>query len=112
MTEISAELQELRIENTRLNAEAEEHARALAQSLEQQTAMAQVLNIIASSPTELPPVLDAICTTAARVCGAPYASIRLAEGDRAVIAADFTPLAAHEEPVPIAPGAGAWRAIR
>ena len=60
------------IENVRLFQE-------LKESLEQQTATSEILGVIASSPTELQPVLDAIAESAARVCGSDDATIRLIE---------------------------------
>jgi len=62
------------IENVRLFQE-------LKESLEQQTATSEILGVIASSPTDLQPVLDAIAQSAARVCGADDATIRLIEED-------------------------------
>ena len=62
------------IENVRLFQE-------LKESLEQQTATSEILGVIASSPTDLQPVLDTIAESAARVCGADDASIRLVEGN-------------------------------
>src|SRR5215813_6750917 len=53
----------------------------LRESLEQQTATSEILGVIASSPTELQPVLDAIAKSAARVCSAEDATIRLVEGN-------------------------------
>ena len=65
------------IENVRLFTELQEKNRALTEahaqvteSLEQQTATSEILRIIASSPTDLQPVLDAVVASAARVCGA------------------------------------------
>src|SRR5262252_5071742 len=65
----------------------------LKESLEQQTATSEILGVIASSPTEIQPVLDAIAENAARVCSANDSTIRLAEGN-------VLRLAAHRGPIP------------
>ena len=62
--------------------------------MEQQTATSEILGVIASSPTDIQPVLDAIAESAARLCDANDAQIRLAEGER-------TRLAAHHGPIPV-----------
>jgi GAF domain-containing protein len=62
------------IENVRLFQE-------LKEALEHQTATSEILGVIASSPTELQPVLDVIAENAARVCGAEDAMIRLVQGN-------------------------------
>ena len=54
---------------------------ALTESLEQQTATAEILRVIANSPTELGPVMEAVAENAARVCGAPDSSIYRLEGE-------------------------------
>ena len=62
------------IENVRLFLE-------LKESLEQQTATGEILGVIASSPTDIQPVLDVVAENAARLCDANDASIfRLGEG--------------------------------
>ena len=61
------------IENVRLFQE-------LKESLEQQTATSEILGVIASSPTDIQPVLDAVAENAARVCAMPTTqSIRLSK---------------------------------
>ena len=47
----------------------------LREALEQQTATSEILNVIASSPTDIQPVLDVVARNAAHVCGATDASI-------------------------------------
>ena len=63
------------IENTRLLNEQRE-------SLERQTATAEVLRIISSSPGELQPVFDAMLQNATRICEATLGSLFLYEGER------------------------------
>ena len=62
------------IENVRLFQE-------LKESLEQQTATSEILGVIASSPTDIQPVLDTIAENAARVCGSYDVIFRLVQGD-------------------------------
>ena len=63
------------IENVRLFKE-------LKESLEQQTATSEILGVIASSPTDLQPVLNAVAENAARLCDASEALIFRVNGDR------------------------------
>jgi GAF domain-containing protein len=63
------------IENVRLFEE-------LKESLEQQTATSEILGVIASSPTDIQPVLDIVAQTAARLCDSSDAAIWRSDGDK------------------------------
>jgi signal transduction histidine kinase len=63
------------IENVRLFKE-------LTEALEQQTATSQILGVIASSPTDIQPVLDVVAENAARLCDATDAVIHRIDGDK------------------------------
>ncbi len=54
---------------------------SLSEALEQQTATAEILRVISSSPTDLGPVMEAVAENAARVCGATDSSIFRLEGE-------------------------------
>jgi len=85
LLEIFAAQAVIAIENVRLFQE-------LKEALEQQTATSEILGVIASSPTDIQPVLDTIAENAARVCGSYDALIRLVERDKLRLAAHYGPL--------------------
>jgi signal transduction histidine kinase len=69
------------IENVRLFQELEARNRQLTEALEQQTATGEVLRVIASSPTELQPVLDTLLANAVKLSGAKQGHIRQLDGE-------------------------------
>ena len=73
------------IENVRLFNE-------LKESLEQQTATSEILGVIASSPTNIQPVLDVVAENAARLCDATDAVIHRVDGDKLRPVANYGPL--------------------
>jgi hypothetical protein len=77
------------IENLRLFKELQERNAELRETLEYQTATAEVLGIISRSPTEEQPVFDAIVESVARVCGIDDVLLRLKENNAMVVRAHF-----------------------
>jgi GAF domain-containing protein len=69
------------IENTRLLKELRQRTADLTESLEQQTATSEVLQVISSSPGELEPVFRAMLENAVRICGAKFGTLSLYNGD-------------------------------
>ena len=77
------------IENARLFHELEERNREVSEALEQQTAIAEVLEIISSSPTDLEPVLSQVLGIAARLCEADSGVVWQARDDRFRVTANY-----------------------
>jgi signal transduction histidine kinase len=75
------------IENTRLLTELRQRTDDLSESLEQQTATAEVLRVISSSPGELQPVFESMLTNATRLCEAKFGVLWLYDGDVARLGA-------------------------
>jgi two-component system NtrC family sensor kinase len=69
------------IENVRLFEAEQQRTRELSDSLEQQTATSEVLQVISSSPGELKPVFQAMLKNAVRICDAKFGNLWLREGD-------------------------------
>jgi chromosome segregation ATPase len=65
----------------RLSTELQDCKRQLTEALEQQIATSEILGVIASSPTDLQPVLNAVAESAARLCDATDTLIDRVDGD-------------------------------
>ena len=97
------------IENVRLFNETNSY-----QALEQQTATADILRVIASSPTDLGPVMQAVAENAARVCGATDSTILRLEGEHLRLMALHGPLRrsmAIGEAIPVSRGTVGGRVV-
>src|SRR5262249_48628539 len=79
------------IENVRLFTELEERNKDLTESLERQTATSDILKVIASTPTDLTPVFEAICRSAVRLFNAYGGTIRRFDGELVHVAAIVSP---------------------
>jgi signal transduction histidine kinase/putative methionine-R-sulfoxide reductase with GAF domain len=64
------------IENARLFEELERRNAELNETLDREAATSDVLRVVASTPTDLPRVLQSIIDTAARLCDAPSAGLQ------------------------------------
>jgi GAF domain-containing protein len=80
------------IENVRLFDEVQARTAELSESLEQQTATSEVLQVISSSPGELQPVFQAMLANATRICEAKFGTLYLREAD------GFRTVATHNAP--------------
>jgi two-component system, NtrC family, sensor kinase len=92
------------IGNVRLFEEVQAKTRDLSEALTYQTGGSNILRVIASSPTDVKPVLQAIVESACELCGAYDAIVRLKDGDGLAFGAHHGPLPVSLERVPISAG--------
>ena len=86
------------IENARLLHELRLRTDDLSESLEQQTATSEVLQVISTSPGTLEPVFETMLANAVSICGAKFGGLSLREGDsfRSVVLHGAPPAFAEE----------------
>ena len=84
------------IENTRLLNELRQRTDDLTELLEQQTATADVLRVISSSPGDLQPIFATILENATRICAAKFGTLFLSEGNA------YRVVAMHNAPTALA----------
>ena len=82
------------IENVRLFDEVQAKTRDLTEALTYQTGSGNILKVIASSPTDVGPVLEAIVESACQLCDAYDAAVVLQDGE-------YLRISAHHGPIPI-----------
>jgi GAF domain-containing protein len=85
------------IENVRLFEAEQQRSRELAESLEQQTATSEVLQVISGSPGDLEPVFASMLDNAIRICDAKFGNIYRWDGDALNIVASLNTPAAFAE---------------
>ena len=105
------------IENVRLFEAEQERTKELTESLEQQTATSEVLQVISSSPGELEPVFASMLESATRICAANYGNLYLfADGVFRLVASNGASAEVASErlrspPISAAPGTGLGRML-
>ena len=99
------------IENVRLFDEVQAKTRDLTEALTYQTGSANILNVIASSPTDIEPVLNAIVEGACELCEANDAAVLLKDGEHLRFRAHHGPIDINLEKWPITRGWTAGRAF-
>ena len=83
---MTAQLQE---SYSNLEQKVEDRTRELTESLEQQTATSEILRVIASSPTDIQPVLNTVIENAVKLAGATQGHIRQYDGEFLQMVANY-----------------------
>ncbi|HKG52797.1 MAG TPA: GAF domain-containing protein [Anaerolineales bacterium] len=77
------------LENARLFDEVQKRNREISEALEQQTASSEILRVIASSPTDIQPVLDTVAKNAASLCDSEDCAIFRVENEVMILEAHY-----------------------
>ena len=95
----------------------EERTRELSETLEQQTATADILRVISGSPTDVRPVFDMIAKSAVQLCNGQYSSVYQFDGELIHFVAHYNMPPEGVEalrqlyPTPAGPGSVSGRSI-
>src|SRR5215468_2335414 len=89
LVETFADQAVIAIENVRLFEAEQQRTRELSESLEQQTAIGEILRVISNSPSDVQPVLDSVAEHAARICEAQVVDIAIVDNEVFRMAASF-----------------------
>src|SRR5947207_2548190 len=81
LMETFADQAAIAIENARLLTELQAKNADLTETLEQQTATAEILRVIGSSPTDVQPVFDTIVRSAVRLCDGLFSALFQFDGE-------------------------------
>jgi two-component system, NtrC family, sensor kinase len=99
------------IVNAQLFNEVQNKSRELQEALRYQAGSANILNVIASSPTEVEPVLKAIVESACKLCEAHDAVVLLKEGNDLCFSAHHGPIPINMDRWQISRGWASGRAV-
>src|ERR1700738_3341640 len=99
------------IENVRLFDEVQAKTHELSEALTYQTGSSKILSVIASSPTDVAPVLKAIVESACELCEAYDAVVRLRDGDDLRLSAHHGSIPTSVDRLPIDRNVTAGRAF-
>jgi PAS domain S-box-containing protein len=101
------------LENARLFDRVQKINRDITAALERQTAFSDILRVMARTPTEIQPVLDAVAKNSARLCEADDVQIYRVDGDLLRQVAHFGRLPALQDgdTLPLVPGLITGRAV-
>jgi signal transduction histidine kinase len=102
---------DLKASYTGLERKVDERTAELTESLNQQTAIAEILRVISTTPTDVTPVLEAVTQRAAQLCDAPDARLFLVDGEQLRTVAGFGEFNGPAESLPLTRDLVVGRAI-